>query len=97
MDGHPCHQQIAEAEEGGEADALLDPVVADAGHIVGEVTEGEAAEAARVGGEHGGGEDAGFKSASGEDGERNGQRALTNTGYILNCQNFFVSHFSISP
>ena len=75
-----------------ELDIFLLPMRLNRGHIVGEVAEGESAEAARVGGEHGGGKDAGFKSASGEDGERNGQRALTNTGYILNCQNFFIGH-----
>ena len=59
-----------------ELDVLLLPMSLNGGHIIGQIAEGESAEAARVGGEHGGGKDTGFQPASREDGEGNRQRAL---------------------
>ena len=53
------------------------------GHIVGQIAEGKAAESTRVRGKHCGGKDAGLKTASREDGECNRQRALTDTGNVL--------------
>ena len=67
-----------------KADSLLLPMTADRGHILSQIAEGIARKARGMGGKHGGGKDAGLHAASGENGKGNGQRALTDTGNILN-------------
>ena len=75
----------------------------DSGHIFGQIAEGKALEATRMGREHRGRQYRCLDSASGDYGESNGQRTLTHTGHILYCQNscnffhdFFTSVYSFT-
>ena len=78
--------------DGVEFDAFLLPVGDDAGDVLRQIAEGEAGEAAGVGGEDGGGQDGRLQPGGGEDRQRHGEGALTDAGDVLHGQDTFVRH-----
>ena len=81
---------------GVKGDALLQPMVADGGHILGQIPEGVAGEATGMGGEHRGGNNAGLHAAGGDHGQGNGQGTLAQAGNVLDGKDLFVGHRDLS-
>ena len=78
--------------EGVECNVLLLPLSKDVGHLVGEVEEGPGGVACRVVGKHRAGQYAALYSASGDDGQCHGERALAYAGNVLDGKKSFVCH-----
>ena len=78
--------------EGVEGDALLLPVGGDGRDILGQVAEGVAGEAGRMGGQDSRGQNRRLKAAGRENRQRHSERALSHAGNVLDGQNSKILH-----
>ena len=70
---------------GVKGDALFFPMGVNGRNILRQIPEGIAGKTGGMGGKHRRRKHAGFNTAGGDDGQRNGQRALSDAGNILDC------------